>query len=450
MEKDKVKIEKRLENMKEFYIKTNEIVDNLPDSIPEKIKTTLKNAITGDKELKKLMEGIDSHRPPRMLLIGRTGVGKSSFINAICEAYVAPVSNVKSCTKHTTKYEYKGEADQPLMEFLDTRGIAESESLNDTVSAEEMLLSEINEFSPDVVIMMLNCTRRDDIVDDVEFLKKVTREYEEFHKIKLPIVVVVNKCDEMAPSRYKEPKNYPQNKTEKIQEVVRYYKGIIAKNGLEINDIVPVSSLIDWQTYDGTEVDVEQIAELRKLDIMNLKIAFDGRYGIDELIDILEDAIVDFEAKMGLKMAARLNVVINRVAKHLNKIFSGISATVALTPIPLSDIYILLILQSMLVALIASLSGREVSLDTGKEFIFSIGGVGAIGFGARLLAGQLGKLANVVFPGAGTAISSTVAYAGTNIIGSAAITYYINDQNMDVVKEKFEESKNKMKEKKNI
>ena len=101
------------------------------------------------------------------------------------------------------------------------------------------------------------------------------------------------------------------------------------------------------------EVAVEEIENLPQCDIDNLQIAFDGRYRIEELLDILEEAIQDFEAQMGLRMAARLNEVVTRIARHLNKIFTGISATVAVTPIPTSDIYILIIIQSMLVALIA-------------------------------------------------------------------------------------------------
>lgn len=440
MKDDKMKIEKRLENMKNFYMKAGNLIDNLPDTIPEKIRTKLKDTILGDKDLKKLMDGIDAHRPPRIFLIGRTGVGKSSLINALCGAYVAPVSDTVSCTETANVYKCMDEA-RVLMEILDTRGIAESENLNDTVSAEEMLLSQINEFSPDVAIMMLNCTHRDDIVSDVEFLKKVSKDYAVTNSMRLPIIVVVNKCDEMAPSRHKEPVHYPQNKIDKIQEVVQYYKGIIVKNGLKIDNIVPVSSLIDWQTPDGMEVDVETIANLPKDDIDNLKIAFDGRYRIEELLDILEEAILDFEAQMGLRMASRLEDVVHRIAKHLNNVFSGISAAVAITPIPTSDIYVLLIIQSILVALIASLSGRELSIDSAKEFIFSIGGVGVVGYGFRVVAQQASKLLNVVWPGSGSAISSAVAFVGTNAIGNAAIAYYIDEQNIEVAKQKFEETK---------
>ncbi len=91
MKDENMKIEQRMQNMKKFYIKAGDIIDKLPDAIPAKTREMLKDAILGDKDLKKLMEGIDSHRPPRIFLIGRTGVGKSSLINALCGSYVASV-----------------------------------------------------------------------------------------------------------------------------------------------------------------------------------------------------------------------------------------------------------------------------------------------------------------------------------------------------------------------
>lgn len=76
----KMKIEQRMENMKKFYVKAGELIDSLPDAIPDKTKNLLKKTILGDEDLKNLMKGIDSHRPPRIFMIGRTGVGKSSLI----------------------------------------------------------------------------------------------------------------------------------------------------------------------------------------------------------------------------------------------------------------------------------------------------------------------------------------------------------------------------------
>lgn len=440
MKDGKMKIEQRLQNMKNFYVKAGNMIDNLPDAIPEKTRNMLKDTILGDKDLKNLMDGIDSHRPPRIFLIGRTGVGKSSLINALCGSYVAKVSDTISCTPNANVYQCK-DGDRVLMDILDTRGIAESESLDDKVSAEDALIRDINEFTPDVAILMLNCTHRDDVNRDVQFLKKLAKEYADINSMKLPIVVVINKCDEMAPTRYKTPSEYPQNKIDKINEVVQYYKGIIVKNGLKIENIIPVSALIDWMTPDGMEVSVEDVDNLPQYDIDNLQIAFDGRYRIEELLDILEEAILDFEAQMGLRMAARLTEVVHRIARHLNNIFAGISATVALTPIPVSDIYVLLILQAVLVSLIASLSGRDISLDTAKEFILSIGGIAGAGYAFRLIAQQATKFLNAVWPGSGSAVSSAIAAAGTVAIGKAAIAYYIDEKTIDEAKKKFEEAR---------
>lgn len=444
MKDDKMKIEQRMQNMKKFYIKAGDLIDKLPDAIPEKTRTMLKDTILGDAELKNLMEGIDSHRAPRIFLIGRTGVGKSSLINALCGSYVAAVSDTKSCTENAQVYKCM-DGDRVLMEILDTRGIAESESLNAEISAEDMLINQVNEFSPDVAIMMLNYTHRDDVNSDVSFLKKLAKSYADINSMRLPVVVVVNKSDEMAPTRFKTPSEYPQNKIAKIQEVVQYYKGIIVKNGLKIDDIIAVSSLIDWQTPDGMEIGVECIDNLPKNDIDNLQIAFDGRYNIDKLLDILEEAILDFEAQMGLRMAARLNEVVHRLARHLNTIFSGISGTVALTPIPVSDIYVLLIIQSVLVCLIASLSGRDISLDTGKEFILSMGGIAGAGYVFRLVAQQASKFLNAVWPGSGSAVSSGIAALGTSSIGKAAIAYYIDGQDIDEAKKVFDSAKQEKK-----
>lgn len=63
MKDDKMKIEQRLQSMKKFYISAGEMIDGLPDAIPETTRELLKDRILGDKDLKKLMDGIDSHRP---------------------------------------------------------------------------------------------------------------------------------------------------------------------------------------------------------------------------------------------------------------------------------------------------------------------------------------------------------------------------------------------------
>jgi uncharacterized protein (DUF697 family) len=50
---------------------------------------------------------------------------------------------------------------------------------------------------------------------------------------------------------------------------------------------------------------------------------------------------------------------------------------------------------------------------------------------------------NAVWPGSGSAVSSGIAALGTSAIGKAAITYYIDGQDMEEVKKIFEDSRKK-------
>jgi uncharacterized protein (DUF697 family) len=144
---------------------------------------------------------------------------------------------------------------------------------------------------------------------------------------------------------------------------------------------------------------------------------------------------------MGLRMAARLNDVIHRLARHLNKIFSGLSGTISLTPIIFSDVYILLVIQAILVSLIASLSGRDITLDTAKEFVLSMGGIVGAGYTFRVIAQQGSKLVNIVLPGVGSGFSAAVATSGTWAMGNAAISYYLDGNTIKDVKKKFEKER---------
>ena len=118
-------IEDRLERIAGLYERIRDLVEDLPEEIPSWVKKKLLKLLLGDHSLKELIEGIKGRRPPRFILLGRTGVGKSSLINAMCGRYLAETSDVEPGTSVVEKHVYYLDG-KPLFEILDTRGFGGS------------------------------------------------------------------------------------------------------------------------------------------------------------------------------------------------------------------------------------------------------------------------------------------------------------------------------------
>lgn len=431
MKNDTNNIEKRLQKIKDFYYKLDSIMDSLPEGIPDSVKEPIKKAIFGDQELKDLMEGIDKYRAPRFMMVGRTGVGKSRLINAICGKYLAEVSDIEIGTRGIKSFEYK-DGDRTVLEVLDTRGIGESfdNPVEGEADAETVLINKTIHFAPDAILFLIPCAARDRIDDDIDTLKLIKRKYYKETNIDVPIIVILNQADRVAPTQYIKPEDYTEQKLQNIEKSIEQKRKIFQEQNFKIDSIIAVSSYIDWGVAE------DEIKEMTLSERESLEIAFDGRYHMDEFVAALSDSI-DAEARMGLLISAGLTKIVERLSKKLKNIFAGVAALIAVTPIPLADIYILTTLQGVLVTFIALLSGREINLKTAQEFIMSASGVGLGGLAFRAAAQQLAKLGNAVFPGAGSVVSSSIAYMGTEMVGEAAIKYYIKGIDIKKVRKEW-------------
>lgn len=397
MKDDKSLILERLEGVRKYYEKFEDMLDDLPFFVPKSTKKMLKKYLGQDKQLEALMESISTQRPPRLLIAGDRGVGKSALVNALCRARIVDTSpyieeNADRVVNDIDIYACK-RGDETEIEIFET-------SANET----EDKFTKIINFKPDAAILLLDSSRDVDIHSQLVFFENLKKEIEKNGANKLPLIVAITKVDEASDQTYEELVNEGEMGRKialsvdidrnQLRESLSRYRGAILSHGNVVDEIVALSSL-------------------------NL-------YNFDELRRIIEDLMVDPNAQMGFRMTFRLSEVLSGVANRLVKLFSGMAAVIALTPIPVADLYVLLILQGLMVALIARLSGRDVNLKTGIEFILSLGGVTLAGFGLRTVAQQAAKFANFL-PFAGSAISSTIAATGTNAIGKAAVAHFISD-----------------------
>jgi predicted GTPase len=402
------------ENMNEIVELMIKAIERLPNPPRERIK----------KDVLKIKEMIMDNRPPRILILGRRGAGKSSLINALFKERVARVGSVLSETGKAEWHTF--ENSKGSISILDTRGMGDrtkpdSANFEDAI---EDIKSEIKSICPDVVLFLCKAKEVDaHITKDIDNVIKIRKFLSDIHGYEIPVAALLTQVDELDPKRIEPPYENSQ-KQENIYKAVNALERAFDGSCIKLLKIIPVSA---YAEYDN---------ESRK---------YDNHWNIDLLIDYLMEVLPN-SAQLQLARLSSLKKIQRKSARVLVRSTATVCAGIAATPIPLADVIPITTAQIGMVIGVAYIAGRELSKESAAEFLGAIGVNVGVGFALREGARALIKF---VFPGAGNAISAGVAFAGTWGIGEASIAYFVEEASNEETKQKFKKAKEEHEDKEN-
>ena len=341
-------------------VNTDEIAKKCMDTINEKLKN-----------LKKL----------NIIVVGKSGVGKSTLINSLFRDKIAETGLGRPITTEIRKIEKK---DYP-MAIYDTPGFELSEGQQAKVKEEIIELIHKGLATGDInnaIHCIWYCINvggnRTFDQTEINWLKELI----EKNKVtKVPIIVVlIQAC--------------PKTKGKQMQTLVE-------KENLDIIKVIPV--LAQDMDFDG-----EYVAKA---------------YGLDQLVDIMSEALPE-ELQDTLQNVQKASLKSKK--KRSRAVVAAASAVAfgeGFIPIPFSDAAVLIPTQITMIASITTNFGMSISKSVIMSFISSTIGTAGTTILGKSMVSNLFKLIPGVGTGVGGMISGSTASLLTTALGEAYIKF---------------------------
>lgn len=341
-------------------VNTDEIAKKCMDAINEKLKS-----------LKKL----------NIIVVGKSGVGKSTLINSLFRDKIAETGLGRPITTEIRKIEKK---DYP-MAIYDTPGFELSEGQQAKVKEEIIELIHKGLATGDInnaIHCIWYCINvggnRTFDQTEINWLKELI----EKNKVtKVPIIVVLTQA-------------CPKTKGKQMQTLVE-------KENLDIIKVIPV--LAQDMDFDG-----EYVAKA---------------YGLDQLVDIMSEALPE-ELQDTLQNVQKASLKSKK--KRSRAVVAAASAVAfgeGFIPIPFSDAVVLIPTQITMIASITTNFGMSISKSVIMSFISSTIGTAGTTILGKSMVSNLFKLIPGVGTGVGGMISGSTASLLTTALGEAYIKF---------------------------
>lgn len=311
-----------------------------------------------------------------IFVVGKSGVGKSTLINAVFGEKLAKTGSGSPKTQNIKEYKSKD------FSIFDTKGL-ELEDYDSTKAqiAEFLAQKQIGNEDEQIHIAWL-C-----IAESGRRIEKADIElWELLQKNHIPSILVITKAE--------------QDKDENGELFSQ-----LVKKEFKTEEVQRVRAL-------QIEDDEGNLKKVKGIDMLVSKTYFlapqakRNAFGRKQIYD---------KAMQRQERKKRADSIINR--------YTAAASTVAASPIPFSDIAILLPTQAAMIVHISSIYDLELSLESAKKLSLAFGAVVGVGFAARAVAANLVKFIPVVGSVAGGVINAGVAGTITKLMGEAYIAY---------------------------
>lgn len=311
-----------------------------------------------------------------IFVVGKSGVGKSTLINAVFGEKLAKTGSGSPKTQNIKEYKSKD------FSIFDTKGL-ELEDYDSTKAqiAEFLAQKQIGDEDEQIHIAWLCIAESGRRIEraDIEL-------WELLQKNHIPSILVITKAE--------------QDKDENGELFSQ-----LVKKEFKTEEVQRVRAL-------QIEDDEGNLKKVKGIDMLVSKTYFlapqakRNAFGRKQIYD---------KAMQRQERKKRADSIINR--------YTAAASTVAASPIPFSDIAILLPTQAAMIVHISSIYDLELSLESAKKLSLAFGAVVGVGFAARAVAANLVKFIPVVGSVAGSVINAGVAGTITKLMGEAYIAY---------------------------
>ncbi|MCR5203181.1 MAG: GTP-binding DUF697 domain-containing protein [Lachnospiraceae bacterium] len=331
------------------------------------------------KCLNAISEKLHSLKKLNIIVIGKSGVGKSTLINSLFRGNFAEVGLGRPVTDKIRKIEKK---DYPLAVY-DTPGFELSSGQQGKVKDEiielinkGMAAQDINEAIHCIWYCINVGGNRTFDSSEIEWIKSLTESNKVF---KVPIIVVLTQ-------------SCPKKKAYEMKRLVE------AEN-LDIVSVVPVLA-------QDMDFDEEYVARA---------------FGLDTLVDVMGETLPD-ELQDTFQNLQKVNLEAKKRRAHA-AVATAVTASFGegFAPIPFADAALLVPTQVGMIASITVIFGLEVNKSILTAIVSSTVGAGGATVLGRTIVANIFKLIPGVGSGVGGMISGSTAALITTALGEAYI-----------------------------